>query len=303
MVLRAENAFSNMLLGLVFILLLSSQVSAATDCPTKLTEALKEAIHENDLRVRNGGVSPVTGVKMFQGRRLYIGGNSYIAAVGAPFIQDLNALGAHDRWIDVGAGPEFKAMSDYFYDKQLGTEGKAQLVPINVTSTITNGHVAVEAAAKFVADSKAETHADGRTIEEYKKGEIKKAKLVTDVVAAISYSPHLPKVIEAEGDLLVEGGHLESVIFEEWANDSCVSIVDQNGRKVDLLAYLNSIKGLKLVRAQSEHINNGTHGNQFSFERTSGEIVAPPLELISYENASGTPGTRQVPQIVYRWVR
>jgi hypothetical protein len=287
----------------LFMLISSHEALSGEDCTTRVSSALKDAIRENDLRVRNGGKSPETGIGFKQHRRLYAGRESYLALLGKHFFHHLYELGPNDRWIDVGAGPEFIAMRDYQYDDNLGQKGKAKLVPINVTDSITHGPEIAAAVAKFKTDSGAETHADGRTIEEYKKGEIKPGRLVTDSVAAVTYSPQLPKVIEAAGTMVIEGGHFDSVLLESWGGESCVSIVDQHGRNVALVDYLNAIRGMKLEQYYSERVAGSVYALQFSLQRTTGDVVAPPLELVSFKNSSGLPNQRAVPQIVYKWTR
>ena len=298
---RAGNRLISTMLSLTALIPLAS-ISRASgiNCPDN-KEILQTILRQNDARIRNGGKSPETKVNFIQGRSLYMGRNSYLAVLGTDFFSHVHSLRTGDRWIDIGAGPEMKAMRDYFYSSQVGVNGKATLVPINVTDTITSGPEAIAAVAKFKADSGAETHV-GKTVEEYKKGEVAPGILVTDAVSAISYSPHLPEVLENVGNFfLVEKGHFDSVMFEEWANEPCISIINQFHQKIALVDYLKSIQGMKLIRTETKRFEHQASALMFTLERTTGDVSAPPLELIDF-NGGNTNG-RHVPQITYRWIQ
>jgi hypothetical protein len=266
-------------------------------CKDALGPDISIELQENDARIRREG-----NVKIHEGRSLYNGRNSYVRMLGAEFLKFLNTLRSGDRWIDIGAGPRARALLEYVRS-QLGQQGKAKIVAVNVEPAPVDTSPEGQA---FEANAKAaglEVHADGRTIEQYKAGDIEEGKLVTDAVAAVTYSPNLAATLEASLMFVQPGGRFHSVMFKEWANEFCIRIIDQDGREVPLKTYLEAVRGAKVVFFQEMQISGGVYAQHFALERTALSIQAPPLELVSFKNASGKPGTRQVPQIVFRWRR
>jgi SAM-dependent methyltransferase len=256
----------------------------------------------NEIAIRENQ-SVVEGGHFFQGRSLFTGRTSYSRVLGVGSSRFLSTLGPQDRWLDIGSGPGAIAQQDYFRDRNFGKNGKAQLAAVNVAPQTFATAEQKAAYEEFQKASGHEFHADGRTIEQYGSDEIKLSRLVTDTVAAVAYSPELPRVLEHEGQSVAPGGRLYSALFDKWGGRPATTIVDQYGKTVNPVDYLKAVQGMKLVEQNKEQVDSGISGIQFALERTDGPVKAPDLELVSFKNMTNSSGGREIPQITYRWIR
>jgi hypothetical protein len=255
---------------------------------------------EEHVAVRSEQEGTVSG-RYRTGRTLYNGKNSYIRILGAGWFTRLMRIPGGKVWTDMGAG-QMRALFDYYRDRLIPGAFKAKLAAL--AESVPHDQMTPEYREefqKFKEESGIQILADGRQVEEYHPSEIPLSWHMTDVAGPITYSRNLHKVLNTYGTRLEKGGWLSSAFFDTWSNEACIRIVDSQGRRIPPRKYLEAIQGMKVLEYRDEWVNSGISVNQFTLERTDGPVVAPPLRLKSYAKATGEPGARGVPQIVYVW--
>lgn len=189
----------------------------------------------------------------------------YWDAFGAVYQRMLGEMSESDLWIDVGAG-QGQALAGY---ANMRPEG-ARVMAIDLVDD------ARRQASRFPA---------GRF--QVRKGDVRrvrvgrKAQLVTDVFAAVSYGDAPDRVIARYGALLAPGGRA-MLFVEEQRN----TVLSRDGTtSEDLVGYLGRVKGFEV-----EDVRVFDAGSAVILRRTEAAVRAPRLELLEFKD--GGPPTR-----------
>jgi SAM-dependent methyltransferase len=209
----------------------------------------------------------------------------YVEYLGSDFLHTLASLRSDQVWIDSGTGDGRAILEYYKYGGQATTVG-ITVEPSKNSADKEILNLVGPKKFKFL------TH---KYIEDYDANEIPKADLITDVMGAASYSPHIDKVIEKFGQILKVGGrvHTNLVIgahMRRVAPSGSFRIRDPDGTIIYIEQWFRAIKGMRLVTTDPSY----NQDNLITLEKVADKVEVPPLELIdmrSYE-----PPWRE-----YRW--
>ena len=221
----------------------------------------------------------------------------YTHALGNAFDRALAALGATDRWLDIGAGRAF-AILDY-YDAapaQAPSRGKASAVAMSIED---RRGPRWEEAAKGVAAGKV-NYVFNRRLRDYSPEELGKFQLITDMIGGFSYSNDLSLFIEKTlGFLEVNGSFftvLQDVHLETGENlphykDSpyLTEIFGTDGMEVKICSWLKSISCVEVTCARTPRWTPPVEN--YHVRKVCNEVSVPPLEPVHY--TAGTPPERR----------
>lgn len=214
-----------------------------------------------DRQAVNQAAQPSARTQMIRSRPLRFYGQVF----GDVFVQLVSAMSRSETWIDVGAGTG-AALAGY---AQWRPEG-ATLVAVDLADDASN------AANRLPPGRMRVVKGDVTRV----RG-LGKARLVTDVFAAMSYGDAPDRVIRRYGDLLEPGG--QAMIFLEERRNV---ILSRDGRTSEnLLDYLRRVEGFTFSDADVRVFDQGT---AVLLRRTGGPVKAPRLELVEF-NDGGPP--------------
>lgn len=243
-----------------------------------------------------------TGQKVPEG---YVVGRSllsYAFTLSPGFRHSLGALGANDRWLDVGAG-EGNAVLDYHSSKYEvllreggGPGGKAEAVAMSIEDRRTaRWHETVATVGE-----KQLHYVFGRRLREYSPAELGRFQLITDVLGAFSYTRFASVFMQtALGFLTVNGSLytlLQDVQFERGGNQPAYSgspflteLVKSDGSALKVCEWLKSITCVEVTcdaRPQTTPPSETYH-----VRKVCDAVQVPPLTLVHFE--AGTPPQRR----------
>ena len=237
----------------------------ATEGAGQLT-GLSRRVRAGELPAIADRTRPSQNRTMIRDRRL----SWYSTGFGPAFDRVLGELKRTDTWVDVGAGRGV-ALAEYAER----SPGGAQLVAVDLASDAGANAARFPGRFRLVEGDVTRVRVADR------------ARLVTDVFGAMSYSPAPDRVIQRYGDLVAPGGHVMLFIGAQGRN----RVLTADGRtRGDMLDYLRAVKGFEVedVRAFDE-------GRAVLLRRTGGPARAPRLELLRE-----TPQTGSLPSRLYR---
>ena len=271
-------------------------LAAATLCPAhadaaqargKLTEELlkQERIYQHRGKdVREGYVI---------GRSLA----EYEDALAPGFDLALAALGAGDRWLDIGAG-QGDALLDYL---DRGTDDpavrveKARVVAISIEDRRTERW-----HARSFGSGDAMLYLFKRRLREYSTAELGQFRLISDVVGGFSYTDNLSRFVAKVLEFLQPGGRfftvLQDVSSEAGTNKPyyegsphLTEIVAADGSAIKVCAWL---KRVSCVEVSCSLKTDWTPPIEtYQVRRTCDDVRVPRLVPVHYE--AGTPPERR----------
>ena len=228
--------------------------------------------------------------------------DDYVSALPAEFDRSLAALGARDRWLDIGAGMG-QAILDYYSpaydlshpDAAKPMRDKASAVAMSIEDR--RNVFWKEAAAHLQPGQIRYLH--DRRLREYSAQELGRFQLVTDVIGGFSYATDLSLFVQKVLSLLNIGGTfytlLQDVRSEAGTNtpyyeDSTflTEISDDAGADVRVCAWLKSIRCVKVtceLRADWK-----PPIEVYGIRKVCEDVAVPPLEPVRF--AAGTPPER-----------
>ena len=226
---------------------------------------------------------------------------SYAYTLSPEFRLTLADLGAHDRWLDIGAG-EGRAVLDYCtskYDAMLKDGkgvGKARVVAMSIEDRRTARWHEIAA----VLGEQQIHYVFGRRLREYSQAELGEFQLITDVVGGFSYTRTLSTFMEKTlGFLALQGSFhtlLQDVQGENGTNRPyyagapfLTEIVNSDGSPLTVCSWLKSISCLavtcELKRDRLPPIE------AYRVRKVCQNVTVPPLVLVHFE--AGTPPERR----------
>jgi hypothetical protein len=279
------------IIGLLLEALVVNTSLAAEPPRTFLEEAARQAEIYNS-----------AGQKVPEG---YIVGRSllsYAFTLSPEFRHSLADLGAHDRWLDIGAG-QGRAVLDYRtskYDVILqgsnDAGGKAQAVAMSIEDRRTpRWH---EAAASL--GEKEIQYLFGRRLREYSPEELGQFQLITDVLGGFSYTRYLSVFMEkALGILAVNGSFhtlLQDVQSENGMNRPfyppspfLTEIVNSDGSELKVCSWLKSITCVDVSCELKP--DSSPPAEVYRIRKVCDAVTVPPLVPVHF--AAGTPPERR----------
>lgn len=224
---------------------------------------------------------------------------SYTVILSPEFRHSLAALGANDRWLDIGAG-EGRAVLDYAtskYDVMLRGRGeKAKAVAISIEDRRT---ARWRQAAEELGPGQIE-YLHGRRLREYAPEELGRFQLITDVLGGFSYTRYLSTYMKKTLTLLAVNGTLYTLLQDVRSEAGTnrphyagapflTEIVDRDGRQSKVCAWLKSIS---CVRVSCEHRADSTPPSElYRVDKICENVAVPELVPIHFE--AGTPPERR----------
>jgi hypothetical protein len=230
----------------------------------------------------------------------YVTGRSllaYVLALSEPFKESLGALGAGDRWLDVGAG-EGRAILDYvtsrYHAVVKGPErasDKAKAVAVSIEDRRTTQWD--ETAATLPPNQI--QYLVGKRLREYSAEELGRFQLITDVVGAFSYTRELSRFMEKSMSLLTVNGSLytllQDVHSEKGVNRPLYAgspflteIRAADGSPLKVCEWLKRITCVEVTCDWSAPIE------RYRVRKTCNDVKVPELKLTHF--AAGTPPER-----------
>lgn len=186
----------------------------------------------------------------------------YIQYLFEGFSTSLKNLKPTDHWIDLGAGKGYAAEE---YIKSFGTAQSAANVTL-ITYKLDRWFGISKHQGKLDV-------LDGRLLENIPKGEIKKAKLMTDVFGVISYTRDLSRALDIIFDRLETGGEL--YVYSSNTH----TLIKTADEVITLTQFLSTIPGLKV---------EGKWGT-IRITKLAEEIEVPQLRLIRMNEETVPP--------------
>lgn len=201
-------------------------------------------------------------------RKSLVGGTSYHTYFRTQFFDLLKDLDIDDCWLDVGAG-ELYAQREYLTLEDFKDLEHARIAVVSVKNP---GTIDFKNNYNFLKQELSERflYRSGQRIEDIDIKDLPKAKLVSDLFAALSFSEQVDVTIKKELDILEPGGNLISKIQRIYIKD--------DDKRFGIKRYLQSIKGARL-----EYYGFNT----LIMNKISEEIIVPELEMtefLSYKN-------------------
>jgi hypothetical protein len=227
---------------------------------------------------------------------------SYAFTLSPRFRRSLAELGAHDRWLDIGAG-EGHAVLDYHSSKydvilQGSNEsgGKARAVAMSIEDRRT-------ARWRQAAESLGENQIQylfGRRLREYSPEELGQFQLLTDVLGAFSYTRYLSVFMnKALGVLAVNGTFytvLQDVRSENGTNRPFYSgspflteIVNSDGSEMKVCSWLKRISCVEVTCELKP--DSSPPVEMYRIRKVCDRVNVPHVELIHFQ--AGTPPERR----------
>lgn len=227
---------------------------------------------------------------------------SYAFTLSPGFRHSLAKLGAHDRWLDIGAG-EGHAVLDYRmskYDVILqrpsDASGKAQAIAMSIEDRRTpRWH---DAAASL--GEKQLRYVFGRRLREYSLEELGQFQLISDVLGAFSYSRFASVFMEKALGLLTVGGDFYTILQDVQAADGknrpfypnapfLTEIVDGNGAAVSVCAWLKSISCVEVTCEFRP--DSSPPAEVYHIRKICNGVSVPQFALVHF--TAGTPPERR----------
>jgi SAM-dependent methyltransferase len=227
----------------------------------------------------------------------------YSYALSGGFTGSLAALGSNDRWLDIGAG-EGRAILDYYTPGYDATRprgpargsGKARAVAMSIEDRRTaQWH---DAAARL--DPGTITYLSGKSLRGYKRDELGRFQLITDVIGGFSYVRDLSYYMERALDLLEVGGTFYTVLQDVHAEDGWNSpyyegspflteIQNTDGSKMKICAWLKRISCVAVTCELTARMRPPVE--LYRIHKTCDDVSVPALLPVHYE--AGTPPERR----------
>jgi hypothetical protein len=226
----------------------------------------------------------------------------YADGLASEFERSLAALGASDRWLDIGAG-EGQAILDY-YMSSLKSDGEGREV----------GGRKARAVAMSIEDRKSplwqetaarlgENHIQylsGRRLGEYSSQELGRFQLITDMMGGFSYTTDLSRFMETVLDLLEVNGTfftaLQDIRREDGTNTPFYSgapflteIADADGSELKVCSWLKRIGCAEVKCEPKAHWKPPVEA--FRVRKVCEGVTVPPLAPVHYQ--AGTPPERR----------
>ena len=211
---------------------------------------------------------------------------SHETFLGPSFFRSLRGLGKGDHWIEIGPSSDARLALGYLFDTPEAQpygfpRDKARVTGVGLEEL--HPHLAGQLDHAMKVRGVRYEHKSGRYLENYKRGEIERGNVVNDQFGAFSYTHRPQRILEIEGELLVEGGMLHT------HSSPFTRVVDKHGNDV-FVEWLKATQGLELV----EHgkVDSGNLSwHQVALRRTGGSVRAPALRMTHFE--MGHPPVRE----------
>lgn len=209
--------------------------------------------------------------------------------LGPTFFRSLRGLRQGDHWIEIGPSSDARMALGYLFDTPEAApygfaREKARVTGIGLEPL--HPQIAGQLDHAMRARGVTYDHRSGRYLESYKRREIDRANVVNDQFGAFSYTARPQKIIEIEGNLLVEGGMLHT------HSSPFTRVIDRNGNDV-FVDWVKAIQGLELVD-HSKLDSGDLSWHRIALRKTGQPVRAPALRVKSFE--AGHP-----PQRVFVW--
>jgi len=236
------------------------------------------------------------------GRRLH----SYHRLLGPGFKRQLKTLTNQSHWIDVGAGLA-RAMRRYLKTRWVKPERKPQMTAIGIERPSSKW---LDRDLEFFAG--AFQYLSGRAIEFFDAAEIVAGDLITDIYAAMSYSPRIDVTFQKYIELLKVGGELQVIIplqdftamkramhtFKDNHTLSEPKIIDMitikalDGSEVKPIEWVQSIQGVEILElTETSFIHLDDPYLRVVIRKTGEMVMIPELELTKIKG--GSPPIRE----------
>jgi hypothetical protein len=223
---------------------------------------------------------------------------SYKDALSAGFDALLTALGAKDRWLDIGAG-EGQAIIDYvtpaMVDGRAYFGGPAQAVAMSIED---RRKPVWHQTASTIAVNRISYLANKR-LRDYAPGELGRFRLITDVIGGFSYVENLTLFMEKVLGILELNGSFFTVLQDVqseagtnkpyYANAPYLTTLKRaDGSDITVCAWLRSISCV----AVTCELKSGWRPpiENYSIRKTCDEVRVPALSMTHF--AAGTPPER-----------
>ncbi len=211
-------------------------------------------------------------------RKSRTSGTSYFSyrIFGPALRYELLGLQPGQVWVDIGGG-DLYAQKEFFTSFRPGNESRA--IVISVSNPPTRDF---QQNLQFLKQEypKKFFYLSGRRVEDIPLSELPKAKTVSDLFAALSFTEHIDRTLEHELSMLAPGGQLVARLQKAY-------IRDQEGHKFGIRRYLSSIEGAQLT----------FYGwSALVMQRTAGEIRVPPLRLTQFLSYKHAPNPKALPE-------
>lgn len=174
------------------------------------------------------------------------------------FSQSLNALKAEDTWIDLGAG-KGQAAEDYFASRPY-RQYAANVVLITYKLDRLFGIRKYDGKLRVL---------EGRLWEDIPVNEIPKAKLMTDVFGALSYTRDLSTALTKIFESLEKNGEL--YVY----GTPYLTVIEKGDQTLNLEGLLKGITGLQV---------EGRYGG-IKITKTADNILVPKMQLIHIDES------------------
>ena len=227
----------------------------------------------------------------------------YTRGLTASFDRSLAAVGASDRWLDVGAGTG-QAILDYYtenYDVEhpQGRESrgrKAKTVALSIEDRRTQAWH--QTAARQNANQL--QYLFGKPLRDYSLEEMGKFRLISDLLGGFSYTDNLSRYIEKVLGFLEVGGSFYGVLQDVGAESGLnkpfypnarflTEILNADASSVKICAW---IKSITCVRATCEFKTDWKPPiEMYHIRKECDEVKVPELVRVHYE--AGTPPERR----------
>lgn len=226
---------------------------------------LGENIRQNRKQIENNYFPTDRGLR----RKSKVGGTSYLTYFRTWFFERLKQLRRDDMWTDIGGGELFAQVEYLTLDEFTKCE-HARIGVVSVTDPNTQDF---RKNHRFLTEclGKRFFYHSGEYLENIPLEELPRAKLISDLFAAMGFSEHIDITLQRELDMLEVGGTLFTRLEK-------VYIRDKKGKRFGIKRYLDSIKGAKVVFY-------GFYA--LVMKKTDECVTVPSLELVkflSYQN-------------------
>lgn len=226
---------------------------------------------------------------------------AYSATLLSGFDRELAALGAGDRWLDVGAG-RGQAVLDYYAERYdaMNRERrgkKARAVAMSIEDRRTPQWQ--ETADRLEASQIQYWH--GRPLREYTAAELGKFRLISDVFGGFSYARDLSLFMERTLSALEVGGSFYTTLIDVEPENGAsarrnvsnahflTSIANADGSATKICSWLKEISCVAVTCAVQSKLE--TVIEVYRVHKVCDKVAVPALTLVHYE--AGTPPERR----------